>query len=174
MSAALGVRAMTASDAAAPASAWPRQVVALKAAPQSQHRHRVVTSAESPAAERWRHVLERLSRVRSVAWRRDDPQLLRRVYDPAASALVKDQRRLRRYADRGLSVRGARLEFGPVRVLRRTPGVVQLRVIDQLRPAVAVGPNGQRFELPHDRPTRHSLVLHRRAGRWRIAEVRVR
>lgn len=64
--------------------------------------------------------------------------------------------------------------FGPVRVLRRTQGSVRLRVTDQLWPAVAVRPNGQRFELPHDRPTRHILVLRRRANRWCIAEVWVR
>jgi hypothetical protein len=165
---AVGVPAMTASEAVMPA--------ATKSPTRHQQLHREVATARRPAQDGpdWHQVLERLSRIRALAWRRNEPRLLRRVYDPTASTLRADRARLHRYADRGLIVRGARVEFGPLRVLRRTPRSVRLRGVDQLRPVVAVRANGRRFPLPHDLPTRHTLVLRRLAGHWRIAEVQLR
>ncbi len=79
---------------------------------------------------------------------------------------------LRKYAARGLSVRGVSLAFGSVRVARRSPGVVTLRVVDQLQAATAVDKRGRRLDLPRDRPTRHVIELRRFRGGWRIADVR--
>jgi hypothetical protein len=78
---------------------------------------------------------------------------------------------LRRYVDRGLSVRGGDLLFGPVRVVSRSGRVVSLRVVDQLGAAIAVSRTGGRVRLPHDQPTRHVIVLARTGRGWRIASV---
>ena len=81
---------------------------------------------------------------------------------------------LREYAARGLLVRGVSLAFGAVEVAHRAPGVVKLRVVDQLRPATAVDQQGRRLDLPRDDPTSHSIELRRFRNDWRIADVRLR
>jgi hypothetical protein len=78
---------------------------------------------------------------------------------------------LERYLGRGLTVRGARLAFGRVRVASRAHRVVRLRVVDQLQAAVAVGRDGGRVSLPRDRPTRHLIALARTRRGWRIESV---
>jgi hypothetical protein len=124
------------------------------------------------AGAQWRPVLERLSRLRAAAWRSGSTDLLRRVYDPAAQVLRKDASSLNEYVERGLRVRGARSVFGRVKVQRREGGTVWLRVTDQLAHAVALSRSGRRIRLPYDQPSRHVIVLHRRAGQWRILVVR--
>lgn len=180
--------AVTASDAAAPDRQPVRPAAAsgspsVDAAPAGNEHVAVApgrrlaphtapgpTGAIQPA-ERWHQVLERLSRIRALAWRRGQPALLRRVYSASAAELRLDQAMLRRYVARELSVRGADLAFGPVRVASRGSGVVRLRVVDQLRAAVAVNSRGTRRALPRDSPTRHLIELRKTGGRWRIASV---
>lgn len=183
-------RAGTASDAAAPraSSAEPTATSASRSheaePPGDQRRtssrggqlHRQpvaerLVAAEPPQSQHWHLVLARLSRMRELAWRRGQPQLLRRIYVPAAPELKRDQAMLRRYTARGLSVRGAELLFGPVRVVDRAPRVVRLRTVDQLRAAVAVSRHGDRLRLPLDRPTRHLITLCQTPEGWRITSV---
>jgi hypothetical protein len=76
------------------------------------------------------------------------------------------------YSRRDLRVRGVRLEFGRVRLVGQTRGVVHLRVIDRLGPMTAVSSIGLRDALPRDRATRHDVVLRRTSRGWRIASVR--
>jgi hypothetical protein len=121
--------------------------------------------------DHWRSVLTRLSRLRARAWRRGEPRLLRRLYVAEASALRSDRLMLERYVRRGLTVRGVQLAFGQVRVASRAHRVVRLRVVDQLRAAVAISPGGGRVHLPSDRPTRHLIALERRRGEWRIESI---
>lgn len=122
---------------------------------------------------RWRSVLADLDRLRARAWQTGRPVLLRRVYTASSPELVRDQAMLREYVDRGLTVGGVRLAFGEVRVARGGPGVVHLRVVDQLRPVTAWDSAGNRFALPRDRPTRHTILLRHGSSGWRVADVRL-
>jgi hypothetical protein len=128
----------------------------------------------SPTARHWQGVLDVLDRDRAKAWRQGRPALLRYVYLPSAAERLEDRSMLRAYARRGLHVQGVRLAFGSVEVVHRARGAVRLHVVDQLRTATAVDQQGRRVELPRDSPSRHTIVLRRFDGGWRIADVRVR
>jgi hypothetical protein len=129
-------------------------------------------ATRATGATSWRLVLERLSDWREQAWAQGRAALLRRVYDPSSLVLRKDAFMLSRYVDRGLRVRGVDLAFGRVKLQRRQHGTVWLQVTDQLGPAAAVSANGRRIALPRDEPSRHLIVLRRRAAHWRILAVR--
>lgn len=170
-------RLTSASPTSSPAT-WPAASAGRAPARWALHRQR---SQPPPSqrplprrAERWQSVLQLLDRVRAKAWRQVSPTLLRRVYLPSTPEAQRDLSMLRQYAERGLSVEGVRLAFGAVIVARRTPQMVRLRVIDQLREATAVDQRGRRLKLPRDSPTRHTIELRRSAGSWRIAEVQLR
>lgn len=139
-----------------------------------------VTSAVSTAAPvvlhhrpgRWRQVLRTLDRHRARAWDAGEPGRLRRVYVPDSPALRRDQRMLRAYVERGLTVRGVRTTYQRVRVHERGPRRVVLDVLDRLRGRpVARDTAGHQRRLPRDRPDRHLVELQKVDGRWRIATI---
>lgn len=108
---------------------------------------------------------------RAEAWATGDPQALRRLYTPGSRTGRRDRAALAAYADRGLRVTGVRMQLLAVDVLRVTGHRVTLRVTDRLSRAVARGPGGA-VVLPRDRPSTWRVRLSRRAGEWRVAEVR--
>lgn len=108
---------------------------------------------------------------RAEAWAAGDPQALRRLYTPGSRTGRQDRAALAAYADRGLRVTGARMQLLAVDVLRASDHRVTLRVTDRLSRAVARGPRGA-VVLPRDRPSTWKVRLSRRAGEWRVAEVR--
>jgi hypothetical protein len=130
-----------------------------------------MTPPLTAAPRHWYLVLRRLSDARAAAWRQGEPRLLRSVYEPSTRPLLRDQAMLRQYVDRGLRVRGVRLAFRAVQVVHLDPRTAVLAVTDQLGRAVAVTGAGRRIELPRDRPSRQTLVLHRNRHQWRVAEV---
>lgn len=108
---------------------------------------------------------------RTEAWASGDPQALRRLYTRGSRTGRQDRAALAAYADRGLRVTGVRMQLLAVDVLRATARRVTLRVTDRLSRAVARGPRGA-VVLPRDRPSTWRVRLCRRAGEWRVAEVR--
>jgi len=77
---------------------------------------------------------------------------------------------LRRYLDRGLSVR-LRTQVLSTRVVTETDRRLVLLVTDRLASAVAVG-RGRRVVLPTDEPSTRRITLTRSAGSaWRVATV---
>lgn len=108
---------------------------------------------------------------RAEAWAVGDPQALRRLYTPGSRTGRQDRAALAAYADRGLRVTGVRMQLLDVDVLRASGHRMTLRVTDRLSRAVARGPRGA-VVLPRDRPSTWRVRLCRRAGEWRVAEVR--
>jgi hypothetical protein len=77
---------------------------------------------------------------------------------------------LRRYAARGLRVQGLVVQRLAVRVLRREPDVLMLRVTDRMVGATAVG-RGLRVRLPRDGVSTRTVTLRRVGSDWRVSEV---
>lgn len=120
---------------------------------------------------RWFSVLRRLVSRRSAAWRLGRPRLLQRVFVAGSTVLRRDRAMLRAYQARGLTVRAVRSHLLGILEIRSAPAYAVLSVTDQLGPATAVDRRGSSQLLPADRPTRHLVVLSRKAGRWLIARV---
>jgi hypothetical protein len=118
-------------------------------------------------------VLGGLDAVRTEAFVTGDVSLLSHVYadDRVAKA---DVAMLRSYRERGLRLEGMAMLRESCRVTDRSPGRVVLDVVDRLGPTAARTGDGKRLELPTDRPTRRTVVMHEIDDAWRIAEVRSR
>lgn len=121
--------------------------------------------------DHWRRVLQRLDMARATAWRRGRPAGLLEVFVPGSELLARDKRRMLAYIERGLVVRGVRLSFGEIGVVRRDAGTVFLRVVDRLLRARVLTPNGMERSLPRDQASRHTLRLERQGDQWRLAAV---
>ncbi len=117
-----------------------------------------------------RDVLRGWDGRRAEAWASGDPDLLRSLYTRRSAAGDRDVAMLRRYLDRGLSVR-LRTQVLSTRVVTETDRRLVLLVTDRLASAVAVG-RGRRVVLPTDEPSTRRITLTRAAaGAWRVATV---
>lgn len=116
-------------------------------------------------------VLHRWDAARSRAWATGDGLALRRLYVEGSAAGRADIRLLHRYRARGFQVHGLTMQLLAVRVLKRAPGALSLRVTDRLAGGVAVA-DGRRVRLPGDGVSTRTLVLRRTTGGWRMASVR--
>lgn len=115
-------------------------------------------------------VLRRWDAARAEAYATGSPAALRRLYQGDAGA--PDVRLLEGYLRRGYRVEGMCMQLLDVRILRRTPAALTLRVTDRLAHAVAVG-RGERIELPRDHAGTRTVRLRRGPDdRWRVAAVR--
>lgn len=110
---------------------------------------------------------------RARAWARGDPAALARLYVPCSAAGRHDLAMLRAWSERGLTVRGMRMQLLAVRVRARAADRLVLDVTDRLARAVAIGPQG-RADLPGDSASTRTIVLRRLAGEWRVARVTLR
>jgi hypothetical protein len=118
-------------------------------------------------------VLREWDRRRASAWADGDEIALARLYLPGSSAGAADVALMRRYAARGLVVRGIRMQLLRARVLVARPRRIELEVTDRLTAAVAVRlvDTATTRRLPADAPTTRTLELRRVGGRWLMARV---
>ncbi len=108
---------------------------------------------------------------RAEAWARGDLQALRDLYAPGSVAGRRDAAMLRAWTERGLRVRGMRMQVLAADVRARSRHRLTIAVTDRLATAVAVG-GGTRVSLPRDVASTRTIVLTRAAGEWRVASVR--
>lgn len=116
-------------------------------------------------------VLGGLDAVRSEAFVTGDVTRLRDVYVDER-AVQADAEVVRSYRERGFRLEGMLLVREACRTTERSDRRVELDVVDRLGPTWARSADGERRELPQDRPTRHTVVLERVGDVWRIAAVR--
>ena len=109
--------------------------------------------------------------VRARAFVEDDASRLRDVYVDERAARA-DVGVLRSYRDRGLRLDGMLMVREACRVFARSPQRLTLEVVDRLGPTAVVSRSGETQALPHDRPTRRTVVLERSVEGWRVASVR--
>jgi len=110
---------------------------------------------------------------RAAAWAAGDTDALARLYVPGSSAGAADLAPLRRYAARGLVVRGMRMQVLGARVLVARPRRLVLEITDRLAAAIAVrrgDPEAAR-RLPVDAARTRRLELRRIRGHWLMAVV---
>ena len=110
---------------------------------------------------------------RAAAWAAGDADRLAALYTAGSSAGAADVALLRRYAARGLVVRGLRMQLLRTRVLVQRPRLLELEVTDRLARAVAALPSdpGRVRRLPVDTATTRVLVLRRVGDEWLVARV---
>jgi len=107
---------------------------------------------------------------RATAWADGDAAALAALYVPGSGAGAADLTLLRRYADRGLRVRGMTMQLLRVDVRRESPDRLRLLVTDRLTGAVATR-GGTRLDLPGDVASRRWLTLRRVDGVWLVDRV---
>lgn len=107
---------------------------------------------------------------RARAWARGDRAALRDLYVPGSVAGRRDVAMLTAWDERGLRVRGMRMQVLAVDVRQHTADRLRLVVTDRLASAVAVG-RGTRVVLPRDAASTRTVLLRRWAGEWRVAGV---
>jgi hypothetical protein len=112
--------------------------------------------------------------LRAEAFASGDAAALAALYAPGSVSGRRDVALLRAYADRGLLVRGMRMQLLACEVTFVGPRRVRMEVTDRLQGAVAVrraarDPTGIR--LPADRASRRVVTFVRRADAWVVAEV---
>jgi hypothetical protein len=110
---------------------------------------------------------------RAAAWAAGDPIALGRLYVPRSTARTADLALLRRYTDRGLVVRGLRMQVLRARVVVDRPRALVLEVTERLAAARAGrtgDPRASRM-LPAGRPTTHLVRFRKVDGRWLVAAV---
>ena len=108
---------------------------------------------------------------RSAAWAAGDVAELASLYADGSRTGAADVRLLRHYRERGLRVEGLTTQVLALRVVRRTPDRLVLRVVDRVVGATAVG-GPVPVALPTDRASTRTVVLVGGAGRWVVAEAR--
>lgn len=116
-------------------------------------------------------VLHQWDAARAAAWAAGDASALRQLYTRGSPAGRADVRLLRRYAERGLRVRGLETQVFSIRVLERAPRRVAVRLVDRIVGGVAVG-DGRCLALPRDRADTRTVTLRLVRGRWLVADVR--
>ncbi len=112
-----------------------------------------------------------LDMVRTEAFVMGDVHRLRDVYVDERAARA-DADILRSYRERGLRLDGMVLVRDSCRVIASSRQRVELDVVDHLGPTSVWSADGHRHDLPHDRPTRRTVVLERVGGVWRVGAVR--
>ena len=108
--------------------------------------------------------------VRTEAFVRGDVDRLHDVYVDERAAHA-DAEVLRSYRERGLRLDGMVLVRDSCRVTERSRQRVSFEVVDHLGPTWVESAGGRR-DLPHDLPTRRTVVLERIGDVWRVAAVR--
>jgi hypothetical protein len=118
-------------------------------------------------------VLHAWDERRAAAWAAGNASALAALYTPGSPAGSADLKLLRRYAERGLRVRGMRMQVLGARTLTVRPHLLELEVIDRLASAVVFRIDDPQVlgRLPSDAATTHRLVLRRVDGRWLVARV---
>ena len=115
-------------------------------------------------------VLHEWDAARAAAWREGDLRQLRDLYVGGSRVGRADVALLAAYVDRGMTVRGMRMQVAAVEVVSAADDRVELRVTDRMVGATATG-HGRTFPLPQDRWSRRRVVLVRVADDWRVAAV---
>lgn len=116
-------------------------------------------------------VLAGWDRRRAAAWAAGDAQALRRLYVPGSRAGRHDLALLRRYAGRGLRVRGLTTQLVEVRVRHSSAAGLTLAVTDRVADAVVVH-DGRRLRLPAGGLATRVVRLRSVGGAWLVASVR--
>ena len=116
-------------------------------------------------------ILRRWDRLRAAAYAAGEPASLRRLYSPGSWAGARDVRLLRRYAERGLVVRGLRMQVLDVEVLASAPGTLRLRVVERLAGATVVDGASQ-VALPIGRARSRVLTFDDAGKGWRVRSAR--
>lgn len=127
----------------------------------------------APAADRTGGIaiLRDWDRHRAAAWRTGGLRALGELYVAGSRAGRADRAMLAAYVERGLRVRGARMQVASVDVERADDDRVVLLVTDRLSAtAAATGPRGV-LRLPRDRWSSRRIVLVHRDERWQVARV---
>ena len=116
-------------------------------------------------------VLGGLDAVRSEAFVSGDEARLRDAYVDARAARA-DAEVMRSYRERGLRLEGMLLVREACRTTERSDRRIEIDVVDRLGRTWVRSGDGDRRELPRDRPTHRIVVLERTRGVWRVAAVR--
>lgn len=116
-------------------------------------------------------VLHEWDAARSLAWEHADPVALEGLYLPRSTAGVEDVALLKRYAARGVRLRGIRMQVLSARIVVKRETRMQLVVVERFAGAHAETASGAR-SLPAGRPVRRIIDLRRYSGRWLVAAVR--
>lgn len=138
----------------------------------------VAAAAQAPGeqrpAVRALAVLRRWDRSRAAAYASGDVAALRRLYAPGSWAGARDVRVLREYAERGLVVRGLRMQVLEAELLSGDPGVLRLQVVDRLARGVVTGPGQGRapVQLQRSQPLTRVITFNDIGGRWAVRSVR--
>jgi hypothetical protein len=127
------------------------------------------TRADDPAA-RALDVLAAWDRSRAAAYSAGDVAALHALYVPGAPAGRRDVAVLRRYAARGLEVRGLGLQRSAAEVVVATDRRLAVEVVERLAAGRVVS-GGAEVALPADRPERRVVRLVRGARGWQVAAV---
>jgi hypothetical protein len=120
-------------------------------------------------------VLAQWDGQRAAAYAAGDVAELRALYAPGSVTGRQDAEVLRAYADRGLVVRGLRMQVLACRIAFSGARRIRLVVTDRLQSAIVVrgaARDPTAIRLPSDQPSRRVVTFVRRAGRWLVAEVR--
>ncbi|TIC79881.1 hypothetical protein E8D34_19625 [Nocardioides sp. GY 10113] len=123
--------------------------------------------AETPEGVALR-VLHTWDRRRARAWARQDAAALGSLYAPGSVAGARDAAMLGAWAERGVRVRGLRIQLLGIEVRQHGPRRLVVVVTDRVVRGRGVGPGGV-VRLPRDRESTRRLVLVRPAGRWLLA-----
>ena len=107
---------------------------------------------------------------RARAWAQADADALRSLYLPGSSAARSDVQLLRSYEARGLVVRRMVTQVFGIRVLRRQPGRLTIRVLDRVAGG-RVDDGDRVLALPSSRPTARRIELWRVQGTWKVSAV---
>lgn len=115
-------------------------------------------------------ILHGWDRSRARAYADGDASALRRLYVEGSRTGRRDVAILKRYAQRGLRIRGLANQLLGVRTLHESQDRLVLEVTDRLVGGVAVG-RGHRLALPGDQVSRRRVVLRLIDETWRVAEA---
>lgn len=116
-------------------------------------------------------VISAWDRRRAAAYAAADVRALRALYRPASRSGAADVRMLEEYVDRGLRVRGLRMQLLAVEVIRSDAKRVLLEVTDRMVGAEVVG-RGEPVRLPVDRASHRRVGFVLVDGSWVVTEVR--
>jgi hypothetical protein len=112
--------------------------------------------------------------LRADAYAAGDVAALGALYAPGSVSGRRDVELLRAYADRGLAVRGMRMQLLACKVVRARPRRVRLLVTDRLQGAFVVRRSARdptAIRLPADRASRRVVTFVRRSDSWVVEEV---
>jgi len=140
-------------------------------APSARPSAPVAVALQPPPAEAAaRLVLREWDERRAAAYAAGAVGELRSLYVPGSAVGKADTRLMQAYVDRGLVVRGMRMQVLALAVLRASPSVIRVRVTDRLVGVEARGPKGV-LPLPRDSPSTRVVTLRLVDGVWRVASV---